>query len=100
MPLAVLEWMAAGKAIVASRVGGIPSILADGKEALLVTPGDEAAFAAAIDRLLGDPLERHRLGAAAQRRQRRDFRFEKTLAAIEDLYERLVASARARPTGR
>jgi glycosyltransferase involved in cell wall biosynthesis len=100
MPLAVLEWMAAGKAIVASRVGGIPSILADGSEALLVEPGDEAAFAAAIDRLLGNPLERHRLGAAAQRRQRQDFRFEKTLKTIEELYERLVASARVRPKGR
>jgi glycosyltransferase involved in cell wall biosynthesis len=100
MPLAVLEWMAAGKAIVASRVGGIPSILGDGTEALLVAPGDETAFAAAIDRLLGNPLERHRLGAAAQRRQRLDFRFEKTLETLEELYERLFASAHARPRNR
>jgi glycosyltransferase involved in cell wall biosynthesis len=91
MPLAVLEWMAAGKAIVASRVGGIPSILADGTEGVLVQPGDELAFAAAVDRLLDDPLERRRLGDAAQRRQHLDFRFEQTLATIEDLYERLFA---------
>lgn len=94
MPLAVLEWMAAGKAIVASRVGGVPSILADESEALLVPPGDEAAFAAAIDRLLGDPSERRRLGAAARRRQRLDFRFDQTLETIEDLYERLLARRR------
>jgi glycosyltransferase involved in cell wall biosynthesis len=91
MPLAVLEWMAAGKAIVATRVGGIPSILEDGEEAVLVEPQDDAALAAGIGRLLNDPEERRRLGAAALRRQRRDFRFEQTLAAIEDLYEQLYA---------
>jgi glycosyltransferase involved in cell wall biosynthesis len=89
MPLAVLEWMAAGKAIVATRVGGIPSILEDGEEALLVPPGDEAGLAAGLAALLDDPERRHRLGAAAQRRQRRDFRFEDTLARIEGLYEDL-----------
>jgi glycosyltransferase involved in cell wall biosynthesis len=91
MPLAVLEWMAAGKAIVATRVGGIPSILEDGEEAVLVEPQDVAALTAGIGRLLNDPEERRRLGAAALRRQRRDFRFEQTLAAIEDLYEQLYA---------
>jgi glycosyltransferase involved in cell wall biosynthesis len=75
-------------------VGGIPSILADGSEALLVPPGDPLAFAAAISRLLDDPQERARLGAAAQQRQRLEFRLEQTLQAIEDLYERLYAAAR------
>lgn len=90
-PLAVLEWMAAGKAIVATRVGGIPSILEDGAEAVLVPYGEEAALAAGIARLLGDPAQRERLGLAARRRQGRDFRFESTLATIEDLYEQLYA---------
>jgi glycosyltransferase involved in cell wall biosynthesis len=94
-PLAVLEWMAAGKAIVANRVGGIPSLLEDGREALLVPATDTAALATAIDRLLDDPDERRRLGAAARQRQRKDFRFEDTLAAIQSLYERLHDAARA-----
>jgi glycosyltransferase involved in cell wall biosynthesis len=91
IPLAVLEWMRAGKAIVATRVGGIPSILEQGEEALLVPPGDDTVLAQAVERLLDDPDERQRLGAAAQRRQLSDFRFENTLAAIEDLYEHLYA---------
>jgi glycosyltransferase involved in cell wall biosynthesis len=95
MPLAVLEWMAAGKAIVAHRVGGIPAILEHGREALLVPPDDTAALAAAIDRLLDDPDERRRLGAAARRRQHDEYRFAHTLAEIETLYERLHAAARA-----
>jgi glycosyltransferase involved in cell wall biosynthesis len=95
MPLAVLEWMAAGKAIVASRVGGIPAILEHGREALLVPPRDYATFAEEISRLLDDPLERLRLGEAAQRRQRAEFRFDQTVSLIESLYERLHSQAAA-----
>ncbi len=93
MPLAVLEWMAAGKAIVATRVGGIPSILEDGRQALLVPPRDHVALAEHVDRLLDDPAERRRLGRAAQRRQRAEFRLEHTLALLTSLYERLCAEA-------
>jgi glycosyltransferase involved in cell wall biosynthesis len=93
MPLAVLEWMAAGKAIVASRVGGIPSILEHEREALLVPPRDYVAFAQAISRLLDDPAERQRLGDAARRRQQAEFRFEHTITLLEALYDRLYAEA-------
>lgn len=92
MPLAVLEWMAAGKAIVATRVGGIPSMLEDGKEAVLVPPEDGAALAGGIARLLDDPGERRRLGVAARRRQREQFEFERTVTRIEQLYEELYAT--------
>lgn len=93
MPLAVLEWMAAAKPIVASRVGGIPSMVEDEQEALLVPPRDHAAFAQAIGRLLDDPAERQRLGDAARRRQQAEFRFEHTLDLLESLYERLYVEA-------
>lgn len=95
MPLAVLEWMAAGKAIVASRVGGIPAIVEHGRDAVLVPPRDHAAFADEIARLLDDPGERQRLGEAARRRQREAFRFDQTVALLESLYERLHAEAAA-----
>lgn len=93
MPLAVLEWMAAGKAIAATRVGGIPSMLEHEQEALLVPPRDYVALAQAIGRLLDDPTERRRLGDAARRRQQAEFRFEHTLDLLEALYERLYAEA-------
>ena len=93
MPLAVLEWMAAGKAIAASRVGGIPSMLEHEQEALLVPPRDYVALARAISRLLDDPAERQRLGDAARRRQQAEFRFDRTLDLLEALYERLYDEA-------
>jgi glycosyltransferase involved in cell wall biosynthesis len=94
MPLAVLEWMAAGKAIVASRVGGIPALLKDGDEAALVPPRDYVTFADVIARLLDDPAERQRLGDAARRRQREQFRFDQTITRIEELYEKLHTEAK------
>lgn len=94
MPLAVLEWMAAGKAIVASRVGGIPALLKDGDEAALVPPRDYVTFADEIARLLDDPAERQRLGDAARRRQREQFRFDQTITRIEELYEKLHTEAK------
>lgn len=91
MPLAILEWMAAGKAIVATRVGGIPTIIEDGREGLLVPPLDPGPLAEAVGRLLDSPSDRSRLGDAARRRQREEFRFEMTLTTLEALYERVYA---------
>jgi glycosyltransferase involved in cell wall biosynthesis len=68
LPVALLEAMAWGRPIVATRVGGVPEVVDDGVEALVVPPGDPAALATAIGRLLGDPEERQRLGRAARER--------------------------------
>ncbi len=68
LPVALLEAMAWGRPIVATRMGGVPEVVDDGVEALLVPPADPAALAAAIGRLLGDPRERLRLGRAARKR--------------------------------
>ncbi len=93
MPLAVLEWMAAARAIIAFAVGGIPTMIADGREGVLVPPRDAARLAAAIERLLADPAERERLGAAARARQRREFPFRRTLDAIQEIYESAYGAA-------
>ena len=66
--LAALEPMARGVAVVATRVGGVPEVVVDGETGLLVPPGDEAALAAALERLLSDAALRRRLGEAGRRR--------------------------------
>ncbi len=65
-PTVALEAMAAGAAVVASRIGGLPEAVVDGESGLLVEPADAGALAAAIDRLIGDPALRERLGAGAR----------------------------------
>ncbi|OLC54577.1 MAG: hypothetical protein AUH92_03720 [Acidobacteria bacterium 13_1_40CM_4_69_4] len=66
-PTKLFEYMAMGRAIVASRLEQIADVLDHGRTALLVPPGDEEALAAAIVRLIDDGDLRQRLGAAARR---------------------------------
>lgn len=63
---AAIEAMTAGKAVVASRTGGIPELVTDGREGLLVEPKDPSGLARAMLRLLRDPAERARMGEAAR----------------------------------
>lgn len=65
-PLSVLEAMASGLCIVSTEVGGIPFLVRDDHDALLVPPRDEAAMAAAVERILVEPGLAARLSAAAR----------------------------------
>lgn len=68
LPVAVLEAMACGVPVVCTPVGGVPDIVADGQEGLLVPVGDPAALADALVRLAGQPALRQALGQAGRRR--------------------------------
>ncbi len=65
--------MACARPLVASELAGIAAAVADGESGLLVPPGDAAALAAAIERLLDEPELRRRLGSRARSRVERDF---------------------------
>jgi glycosyltransferase involved in cell wall biosynthesis len=71
IPVALLEAMAHGRAIVATRVGGVPELLTDDVEAVLVPGRDPDALARALAQLAGDPERIARLGAAARQRAAR-----------------------------
>jgi glycosyltransferase involved in cell wall biosynthesis len=79
--------MAHGRAVVATPVGGIPSLVEDGVTGLLVPRGDARALRGAITKLLGNPALRRKLGAAARARVHEvaswDRVVEETLAAYE-----------------
>jgi len=81
LPVALLEAMARGLPIVVSRVGGVPEIVTDGVDALLVEPGDPAELASRLGDLVEDPARRRELGGAAAERARR--------LADDDVYDRL-----------
>lgn len=90
-PLAVMEYMAAGKPVVATRVGGVPDLIEEGEQGLLVEPRDSVALAGAIRRLLRDPAEARRMGARGRERQRTEFDLDVAVRRLEQLYETLVA---------
>jgi glycosyltransferase involved in cell wall biosynthesis len=91
-PISVLEAMAAGLPVVASDVGGVRELVADGTTGLLVPAGDPDALAAALKRLLADPELRRRLGAAGRERAAERFDLGALRTAHLDLYARELAS--------
>jgi glycosyltransferase involved in cell wall biosynthesis len=94
LPVSVLEAMAAGLPVVASRVGGVPEQVSDGETGLLVEPGDPNELAAALHRLTADPSLRRRLGAAGHARAEQAFDLDPFRRAHVELYSRELARRR------
>jgi glycosyltransferase involved in cell wall biosynthesis len=88
--LVLLEAMAAGRPIVASRVATIPEVVVDGETGLLVPAGDPLALAEALAQLADQPALATRFGEAGRERLRRQFSIEKMVGDTELLYRELV----------
>jgi glycosyltransferase involved in cell wall biosynthesis len=86
----IIEGMAVGRPVVATRAGGVPEFVHDGVDAMLVPPGEPAALAGCLDRLLGDAGGRERLAAGARASAER-FALARHVAAMTDVFDRAVA---------
>lgn len=86
LSITAIEALAAGKPVVASRVGGLPEVVEDGKTGVLVPPGDPATLASAIKNLLDDPALRERMGRAGRRTAKDKFSLENMIRKTEELY--------------
>jgi starch synthase len=85
-----LEAMACGTAVVASRVGGIPEVVAPGETGLLVPPGDPDALARAINELVAAPERAQMMGEAGRRRAIDEFGWDRIAEQTARLYLSLV----------
>ncbi len=90
-----MEAMAASKPVIASRVGGVPEIVADDETGLLTAPGDPAGLADAILRVITDPILAKRLGESGRLRMTA-FDWREVSAQYDDVYRRATASAAQR----
>jgi glycosyltransferase involved in cell wall biosynthesis len=90
LPNAVLEYMASGLPVVASRVGGNAELVEDGVTGLLVPAQDSEALSVALLRLLRDPQLARQLAEAARQRATHDFSFERLIREMDHLYTELL----------
>lgn len=90
LPNVLLEAMAAGCAVVASHIAGIPEVIRDGENGLLVPPGDEIALAEKICLLLSDEKLRKRLGEAAQKTVATHYRWIQIAEQVAAILEKAI----------
>ena len=88
-----LEAMACATAVVGSRTGGIPEVVADGETGLLVPPGEPEPLAEALNALLRDPDRARAMGQAGRKRAVAEFGWPSIAAQTAALYAKLVKSA-------
>ena len=88
--LALLEAMAAGLPVIATAVGGLPEVVTDGDNGLLIPPRDAEALAGALERLLADPAFAQRLGANARAHVRERYSLDRLGREINEIYGELV----------
>lgn len=89
-PMALLEAMAAGKAVVATAVGGSPEVLTSPTDGWLVPPDDPGALADGLLMLLGDPTRRVAMGVAAQQKVAAQFTRDRMVRDTLAFYQRLL----------
>ena len=91
--ISILEAMARRRPVVASAVGGIPEVITDGLDGLLVPPADPDALARAISSLLTDPSRRAQIGEAGYRTVAERFSIDAQVRRIEAVYDEELARA-------
>jgi len=92
-PMAVIEAMAAGKPVVATRVGGVADLIADGRTGFVFESGDHGALVQRLESLLGDENLRHRIGRAAREAASARFRIGVVAAKYVDVYRGVLRAS-------
>jgi glycosyltransferase involved in cell wall biosynthesis len=94
LPMAILEGMASGLAVVATAVGEVPTIVVNGRTGVLLPAENVDRIAAGIIELLRNPTRRRELGAAARRLVEEEYSAERMTADYLLVYDEAIAAAR------
>jgi glycosyltransferase involved in cell wall biosynthesis len=91
-PVSAIESLAAERPVVATRVGGVPDVVADGEDGFLVEPGESGELADRIERLAREPELRERMGAAGRSRVLERYSVARLVDDVDRLYRELLAT--------
>ena len=98
VPVVLMEAMASGRPVVATRIAGIPELVEDGVSGLLVAPGNADELTLALERLASSPRDRERMGAAGRIKVVEDFDSEKCAAQLARVFQEMPSTgSMARP---
>ena len=87
LPNVLVEASSQGLVCISTNISGVPELLDDGDNGLVVPPEDPAALAAALERAMRDPALRKRLGAAAEHKVRTQFDYHSSIRQLAGLFE-------------
>ncbi|HTT89912.1 MAG TPA: glycosyltransferase [Acidimicrobiales bacterium] len=93
IPIVLMEAMASGRPVVATRIAGVPELVEEGVSGLLVAPGNVAELVAALERLASSPQERQSMGMAGRGKVVQDFDAQRCAAQLAGLFQKLTAAA-------
>ena len=94
LPNVLVEASSQGLVCLSTNISGVPELLEDGQNGVVIPPDDPDALSHSLEMLIRDPALRHKLGAAAEQRVRREFDFQNSVDQLSDLFE---ASRRKTP---
>ncbi|HET9289196.1 MAG TPA: glycosyltransferase family 4 protein [Gaiella sp.] len=94
-PVTIIEALAAGRAVVATNVGGVPDVVEEGETGFLVRPGDTHALAERLEILARDPDRRGEMGRTGRERVLRRYAVERLVADVDELYRELLETTSA-----
>jgi glycosyltransferase involved in cell wall biosynthesis len=93
-PVSAIEALAAGRPVVATRVGGVPDVIREGEDGFLVDAGDTEQLAERLARLAGDPALRRRMGEEGRARVLPRYAVDRLVDDVDRLYRSLLAASR------
>ena len=99
-PVTLIEALAAGRPVVATRVGGVPDVVDDGETGFLVRPGDTHAMAERLEILARDPTRRAGMGALGRERVVRRYAVSRLVDDVDALYRELLGDASSSTSAR
>jgi glycosyltransferase involved in cell wall biosynthesis len=93
-PVSAIEALAAGRPVVATRVGGVPDVVVDGEDGFLVEPGDVDGLAERLEELAGDPERRRLMGEHGRARVLPRYGVSRLIDDVDRLYRSLLSATR------